>query len=451
MTRWALALTLVALTGCAAPAAVMVGPAAPANPGAPPFPANPAASWPASPAVPGSSLTLVAGTPSGAPGLAADAGAPADGDLSTPEDDDDEIGGASTSPHPVTQRNPALALSDVEIDQRFHHDPASLGPASIGPAGAGALVNGVQMPKGEHWQLLDPGHAWGTQETVDALVLCIERVNERFPGAPPLAIGHLSARTGGHLSPHKSHQSGRDADIGYYYKSGTRPFVRASGDNLDLARTWTLVKTAVRETTIDMIFIDRGVQRILADYAAANGEDAAFLDEVFQIRGKNARAPIRHIKGHDNHIHFRFHNPNAEEMGKRVARFVVIQRAPVAVAARGGGHAAESSGQAAQLEPAGYAQIRARSGDTLVILARRYGTTVEDIQRANRLSGNAIRAGFVYKIPQKVAPPSPRPKAPARVAQRHPQAKPAARGGGGLHTPRPAPAGTKPAAAAPEQ
>jgi hypothetical protein len=169
------------------------------------------------------------------------------------------------------------------------------------------------------------------------------------------------------------------------------------------------LKTALRETPIEMIFVDRAVQRALADYAARSGEEAAFLDEVFQIRGKNARAPIRHVKGHDNHIHFRFHNPVAEEMGRRVARFVVIPRPPPAHAPL---RVAES-----QAETASYVQIRAHSGDTLVILARRYGTTVEEIQRANQLAGNAIRAGTVYKIPQKAAP-RPIAKLPSRVAQR---------------------------------
>jgi penicillin-insensitive murein endopeptidase len=293
----------------------------------------------------------------------------------------------------------------------------------VGAPSAGALVNGVQMPKGDHWQLIDPGRAWGTQETVDALVHCVDRVNQRFPGAPAIAIGHLSAHNGGHLNPHRSHQSGRDADVGYYYKAGTRLFVRAGADNLDLPRTWALVKAALTETTVEMILIDRAVQRVLADFAAQSGESAAFLDQAFQVRGKNAAAPIRHVRGHDNHIHVRFHNPIAEAMGQRVARFVTIQRAPAVVAAS---HA----------ETAGYAQIRARSGDTLVILARRYGTSVEEIQRANRLAGNAIRAGVVYRIPQKVAPKPPAAAPASRVAQRKPAAKQA---------------GAKPAASAPER
>jgi penicillin-insensitive murein endopeptidase len=362
--------------------------------------------------MPGAPGLALVGAPQPPAGAAGSAPAGGDDEQSALDDDDDDEQSPSLAVPPGSL---AVTLSDVEVDHRFHHELASLGPASVGAASAGVLVNGVQMPQGEHWSVRDPGHAWGTQETVDALVHCIERVNQRYPGAPPLHIGHLSAKSGGHLSPHKSHQSGRDADIGYYYKSGIHPFIHATEANLDLPRTWALIKAAIKETTVEMILVDRSVQRLLADYAAQNGEDASFLDEVFQIRGKNARAVIRHIKGHDNHIHFRFHNPVAEAMGRRVARFVVVPKAP----ARGVRVAAS------QAETAGYAQIRARSGDTLVILARRYGTSVEEIQRANGLGGNAIRAGVVYRIPQKAAPPPPLKigKAPGRVAQRRPVLK----------------------------
>ena len=116
------------------------------------------------------------------------------------------------------------------------------------------------------------------------------------------------------------------------------------------------------------------------------------LDAVFQIRGQNARAIIRHIKGHQNHIHFRFHNPVAEELGRRLARFIVLPRpAPVTAA-----HHTEVAGVT-------FAQHRAKNGDTLVVLAKRYGTTVEEIQKANGLKSHALRAGAVYRIPQRVA------------------------------------------------
>jgi LysM repeat protein len=149
--------------------------------------------------------------------------------------------------------------------------------------------------------------------------------------------------------------------------------------------------------------VDSSIQRLLVDYAATNGVDPAYIDEAFQVRGKNAAARVRHIKGHTTHIHFRFHNATAEELGVRLARLLPRPAEPRPHApARVAGKVVTASTYA---EAAGsFAQIRARNGDTLVTLARRYGTTVEELQRVNGLRSNAIRAGSVYKIPQKAPP-----------------------------------------------
>ena len=388
MIRRALALALLVLPACAL---------APAQEGprqAPPAPALPAQSG----------VSAVAASDAG-PVAPVATGAADDEVAALDDDDEDTESSTGTAPAPTASQTPAL--SDAEIERRYHQDPASLGPISVGRPGAGLLVNGVQMPKSERVELLDPGHAWGTRETVDALTLIIDRVNERFPGCAPLPIGHISARNGGHLSPHVSHQAGRDADVGYYYRTPVRAFIRATQDNLDLPRTWALVKAAVKETNVDMIFVDQGVQRIIADYALANGEDPSFVDAVFQVRGKNARAVVRHAKGHNNHLHFRFHSPLAEEMGRRLAHFI-RPPAPAVVTA-------------SQAEAAGvrFTPHRARSGDTLVILAKRYGTTVEEIQRVNGLRSNALRAGVIYRIPQKA--PVKAPPAKPVVAARKPR------------------------------
>jgi penicillin-insensitive murein endopeptidase len=362
----------------------------------------------------------VAAPPPADDGAVSAASAASDEELAPLDDDADEEPDAS-KPRPPPN-SPLLALSEAELTARYKQDPQSLGAISAGPPRAGVLINGVQMPKDDKWILLDPGRAYGTQETVDALARIITRVNQRFPDAPPLPIGHISAQRGGHLNPHLSHQSGRDADVGYYYRTPMRAFVTATGDNLDMPRTWTLVKAAIKETDVEMILMDRSIQKLLADYAAMNGEDPAFIDEVFQIRGKNARAPIRHIKGHGNHLHFRFHNPVAEELGRRLSRVITFPKAPHVTSAN-------------HVEVAGatFAQHRARSGDTMVILAKRYGCTVEDIQRANGLKSIALRAGTVYRIPQK-APPKPAGK-PGAVAKK--SAPPSKQTGAGRGTSAP--------------
>jgi LysM repeat protein/murein endopeptidase len=335
------------------------------------------------------------------------------------EEIDDGFEGApvdTPAPAPPPQ-SPLLKLSDKEFEERMKRDPASLGSMSVGAPNAGALVNGVPMPKGERWVLISPAGAWGTQETIDYLVRCIDKVNEQLPGAPKAYIGHISDKDGGHLLPHKSHQSGRDVDIGYYLTPPHVGFIRTTADNIDLARTWAFVRALITETDVEMLLIDTSVQRLLSDYAAKQGEDEAWLDDIFQVRAKGSRPLIRHARGHDNHLHIRFFNPVAQEVGRRAHRLLPQRRLP-----------------AMNKVTTTYFNHKARSGDTLVILARRYGTTPQAIQQANGLRGIALKAGRVYKIPKKgVTKLQPQPQTPPKAppplvlpARRLPPPKPAA-------------------------
>jgi penicillin-insensitive murein endopeptidase len=119
---------------------------------------------------------------------------------------------------------------------------------------------------------------------------------------------------------------------------------------------------------------------------------------------------VRHVRGHGNHIHIRFHSPVAEALGVRLARALPRPdpRPASAVASSApAGHAPVGTN---------FAQLRARSGDTLVVWAKRYGTSVEDIQRANGLTTTALKIGNVYKIPQKPPPlPPPSKTVPAKA------------------------------------
>jgi murein endopeptidase len=312
------------------------------------------------------------------------------------DEDDDDDSDDMESWHMPTATSPLLALSDDQLLAKYRADPTSVGSLSVGRPAMGLLVNGVPMTKDPAWNVMGPGAAWGTEETVSSIAHIIQRVKKDFPSAPALSIGHISAKNGGHLNPHRSHQSGRDVDIAYYRKDGKIGFLDANKASLEVAPTWLLVKTALRETPVDMIFIDDSVQRLLAEQALASGEDVSFVDEVFLSRGKNARAPIRHIKGHRNHLHIRFHSPNAEALAARLVRVLPKPVPPPPSKKR-------KPGQKEPV-PAGYSEIRARSGDTLVVWAKRYGTTIEEIQKANGLHGTALKIGGFYRIPVKNAP-----------------------------------------------
>jgi murein endopeptidase len=401
-SAWVAALTVTLAFGLAG----ALGACAPSITAPPVDPsADPATSGSAGAVVVGpaaESLTAAAASsgappPAGSAAVATDehgaAGAPHDDDE---EEDDDDDGDEMEGWHMPTATSPLLALTDEQLLAKYRADPASVGSLSVGRPAMGLLVNGVPMTKDPAWNVMGPGAAWGTEETVSSIAHIIQRVKKDFPSAPALSIGHISAKNGGHLNPHRSHQSGRDVDIAYYRKDGKIGFLDANKSTLDLPQTWLLVKAALRETPVEMIFIDDSVQRLLAEQALASGEDVAFVDEVFLSRGKNARAPIRHIKGHRNHLHIRFHSPNAEALAARLVRVLPKPVPPPPSSKR-------KPGQKEPV-PAGYSEIRARSGDTLVVWAKRYGTTVEEIQKANGLHGTALKIGGFYRIPVKGAP-----------------------------------------------
>ncbi len=162
---------------------------------------------------------------------------------------------------------PFADLSDAELAAKLRADIGALGPMSIGQAHGGVLIAGMQMPTGANWEVVSPGLAWGTKETVEGLAHAIDSVAARFPNTPKAFIGNISASRGGHLPPHVSHQSGRDVDLGYYLSEGHRWYATANASNLDRARTWHLVRTLIADSDIDLILMDLQVQKIMKAYA----------------------------------------------------------------------------------------------------------------------------------------------------------------------------------------
>lgn len=363
---------------------------------APPAGPTPQASEPA-PApgdAPTSSASSASNASSAAPAVSesyldevVDDDAEGDGDESEPA-----AASASAMPHPLD------GWSDARIAEVAATEPSALGSLSVGKPNAGGLVNGVQMPEDEHWTLTDPANAWGTSETIAALSTCLTRLYQHDPRAPRVWIGHVSARRGGHLRPHVSHQAGRDVDIGYWYTDEARWYARATASNLDRARTWAFLRCIVIESDVEMILADVSVQKLLREHAEAAGEEAAWVDDLF--RGTpGVRPPLfRHAPGHGTHLHLRFHSPIARETARR---------AWPALVARG----------VVQLPPA-YATHVAKRGETLAMIAKKYGTTLPALRSVNGLANNRIIAGRAYRIPVRSERPAPPTSAPIRVPGR---------------------------------
>lgn len=176
---------------------------------------------------------------------------------------------------------------------------------------SGVLKSGVQMPPGKYYVLKTPSRAYGTGDTVRMIQSAINAYRRKWKSSPKIHIGDLSRKGGGPLKPHKSHQHGKDVDIGYVLKGDKKDeirFVSANANNLDVARTWTLIKAFLDTDEVKYIFMDHTIQKLLYDHAKSKGVSKDTLDEFFQYpRGKGrGHGIIRHSKGHVNHFHVRF-------------------------------------------------------------------------------------------------------------------------------------------------
>jgi LysM repeat protein len=187
---------------------------------------------------------------------------------------------------------------------------------SVGRPQRGKLVKGALLPADSAYYRRHPDRVWGAQHVIDHVRRVVASVRRQYPGVHRLAIGDISAQRGGFISGHRSHQSGRDVDLGLYFErvpSGyPSEFVRAEKGRVHLAATWALLSalwSAAREPGGPArVFLDYGVQGELYEFARSHGVSKRELREIFQYpNGRNARNRfVSHEPKHDDHLHVRF-------------------------------------------------------------------------------------------------------------------------------------------------
>jgi hypothetical protein len=191
---------------------------------------------------------------------------------------------------------------------------------SIGAPWDGRLRHPTQLPSGEGYYIRRPARSFGTATTVDLVERAIRETLDAFPDEHVLAIGDLSAASGGAITEHRSHQSGRDIDVGLFYHEQPTgypgSFIHADPDNLDCAATFKLLEAFLASANepggVQMVFLDFDVQGILYRWALDSGVSERRLDRIFQFphgRGSSAGL-VRHEPNHDNHMHVRFRCPS---------------------------------------------------------------------------------------------------------------------------------------------
>ncbi len=160
---------------------------------------------------------------------------------------------------------------------------------------------------------------WGLPSLDGLLDRAARRVARRFPDAV-LSVGDLSRKGGGELDRHHSHESGRDADVAFYFRSGGKRVVLPSrfvavsangspvglpGAVFDDARNWALVEALVDDSTtrVSQIFVASHIRARLLRYAEQTGVSRMLRERAAEVMMQPRRA------AHDDHFHVRIACP----------------------------------------------------------------------------------------------------------------------------------------------
>jgi penicillin-insensitive murein endopeptidase len=208
--------------------------------------------------------------------------------------------------------------------------PSPLAPnleGAVGEPHHGVLTGGVALPaSGDGFRRFrNDGAGWGHPRLVGAIERAAATVAESRPGAM-LLVADMSAEHGGRLGGHRSHRTGRDADLLFYVitpdgrpvdnpgfvrvdKDGLakvpaalRPGVGSDYVRLDVERTWLLVRALVSDerAQVQWLFVARYIEALLIEHAFARGESD---DTIW--RAENVLRQPRDSAPHDDHFHLR--------------------------------------------------------------------------------------------------------------------------------------------------
>ncbi|MEK2687912.1 penicillin-insensitive murein endopeptidase [Bdellovibrio sp. GT3] len=183
---------------------------------------------------------------------------------------------------------------------------------AVGPVSAGHLENATDILSYQkaypetNLNILRPTRMthFGTVELA-YLVARMGKYTRAIAPSHSLRLGDLSKKNGGTLGSHKSHKTGLDADIAYYFKAdknmagfssalkGGKPI----GEWM-VSQQWKLFKYAVSSKFVDRIFIHPTLKKSMCTHARSQGD---FDTEA----GKEVLRRLVSEVNHYNHFHLR--------------------------------------------------------------------------------------------------------------------------------------------------
>jgi penicillin-insensitive murein DD-endopeptidase len=201
--------------------------------------------------------------------------------------------------------------------KKFHR------PLSLGSPWSGKLHRGKRISyKGAGYfivpRTIRRGNVYGVADLISLIKRVAKRVVKKYPRSR-MTVADLSSRTGGKTVGHRSHQSGRDVDFGFYlidkrrrYRVAANSFIpinqvtvgKAPNGHLifDLERNWELIEALVTDKVrVTQIFLSGHLKTLLLQYARVIQRPSKII--------QRARIVIRPHVTHDDHFHVRIACP----------------------------------------------------------------------------------------------------------------------------------------------
>ncbi|AUX26936.1 exported murein endopeptidase [Sorangium cellulosum] len=189
-------------------------------------------------------------------------------------------------------------------------------PLSKGAPNRGRLSGAVRLRSSRHVKVRKGARAWGLPVLVKALRRAAFQVAKKH-GDSALLVGDLSAKAGGPLDGHNSHQTGRDADVGFYVVNSRGRTLRTDrfvafddkgnaiglpGAKFDDKRNWALVEALLqdRRARVKYLFVSDALKARLLAYAAKRR-----VPQELRTRAAAAMMSPRDADLHNDHFHIR--------------------------------------------------------------------------------------------------------------------------------------------------
>jgi penicillin-insensitive murein endopeptidase len=219
----------------------------------------------------------------------------------------------------------ARERSNAELPEQYRKSPYAMMSLSVGQPANGWQIRAKKLrPSPDLWiQDKSVDYSYGHPALVLMLNRTAKQIARQSPGSV-LLCGDLSREFGGPLTGHRSHQSGRDADVGFFVIGPDgRPqnskkllaFDRQgrardkSGVRFDDYRNWLLVQLWLKDSraNLEYVFVASHLRQRLLDFARSRPAFRRYVADASQF----LKQPSKGLP-HDDHFHVRIACPDQQ-------------------------------------------------------------------------------------------------------------------------------------------